>query len=196
MTEPRSPVPYEDINEAVIDEWKAETTPAERVKDVIHSMYTPVSAEAVADEALTTAKTARKHLETLADDGFVTTTHGKHGATLYQRSAESLIMERANRLRSECSAEELAARITEMQDKIRDYRIKYGVDSPEELAVKLGHEVLDSDEPDTRTDESDVTEWQTTRRNLAFANAALSIAKATGHITGNDSPSSITAGHP
>lgn len=188
MTNPRSPSPYEDINETVLEEWKTETTPAERVKDIIRSTYTPVSAKAVADEGLTTTKTARKHLETLADDGFVTTTHGKHGATLYKRSGESLIVERANRLRSEYSAEELAARITELQDKIRDYRSTYDVDSPEELAVTLGSEVLDGDEPDTQTDERVVTEWQTTRRNLAFANAALSIAEAARHITGDDTP--------
>lgn len=193
MPDPRSSASYENINEAVKDEWKAETTPAERVKDVIRSTYTPTSAETVADEALTTAKTARKHLETLADDGFVTTSHGPHGATLYQRSADSLIVERANRLRSELSADELAARVIEMRDEIQQYRTQYGVESPEDLAIKLGRETLASDDPDTRTDRSDVTEWQTTRRNLAFANAALSIAEAIGHVTGTERPSSTSA---
>lgn len=79
MTEPEPPDPYEDVNEAVKEEWRAETTPAERVKSVIRDTYSPVSAETVADDALTTTKTARKHLETLADDGFVTTSHGTHG---------------------------------------------------------------------------------------------------------------------
>lgn len=116
----------------------------------------------------------------------MTTSHGTHGATLYQRSAESLIVERANRLRSEFSTEELSARTTELQDEIRDYRTTHGVDSPEELAVKFGNETLKSDDSDTWTDSSIVTEWQTTRRNLAFANAALSIAAAAGHIAGND----------
>ena len=182
MVERRSPDPYDDINEAVRTEWEAETTPAERVRDSIRHTYTPATAGAVADDAQTTTKTARKHLETLAGDGFVTTAQGKHGATLYQRSNESLITERANRLLAELSIEELTARVAEMQEDIHEYRETYGVDSPEELAVRLGSEALDSSDPDARVDQSVVTEWQTTRRNLAFVTAAVAIGKATAHL--------------
>lgn len=189
MVEPRSLDPYDDINEAVRREWEAKTTPAERVKDVIRHTYDPVTAGAVADDAQTTAKTARKHLDTLADDGFVTTTKGEHGATLYQRSSESLITERANRLLSERSVEELTTRVAELQEKIHDYRETHGVDSPEELAVRLGSEALENADADMRVNTSVVTEWQTTRRNLAFANAAVSIGKATDYIAGGRSTS-------
>jgi len=189
MGEPRPPDSYGDINEAVRTEWEAETTPAERVKDVIRHTYAPVTAGAVADEAQTTAKTARKHLETLAEDGFVTTTQGERGATLYRRSDESLITERASRLLAEYSPEELAARVAELQEKLYQYRETYGVESPEELAVRLGSDALDDADPDTRLDRSVVTEWQTVRRNLAFANAAVSIGKATEHIAGGRSSS-------
>ncbi|MCH7659323.1 MAG: transcriptional regulator [Euryarchaeota archaeon] len=185
MTEPQPPNAYEDINEAVKTEWKGETTPAERVKEVIRHVYTPKRSDSVADDALTTVKTARKHLENLAADGFVTTSHGPHGATLYQRSAESLIVERANRILSELSTEELATRVGELQAQVREYREEYGVDSPEELAIELGNEALSGSESDTPADRTAVTEWQTTRRNLAFANAALSIGEATDHVAGN-----------
>ncbi|MFC3958124.1 DUF7342 family protein [Halovivax cerinus] len=183
------PDPYDDINEAVERDWKAETTPSERVKSVIRHTYTPTSAADIADGAQTSPKTARKHLTSLAEDGFVTTTAGAHGATLYRRSDESLITERANRLLAEQSAEELAERVTELRAQINEYRETYGVESPEELAVQLGRETLDDTGADTRTDGSVVTEWQTTRRNVAFANAAISIAEATEHITGDRSPS-------
>ena len=268
MIEPGPPDPYDDVNEAVVAEWKAETTPAERVKSTIRRAYEPVSAEAVGDSARTTTKTARKHLEALADDGFVTTTPGDYGATLYRRSSESLITEQANRLLSDHSAEELASRIADMRAEIQEYRATYGVDSPEELAVRLGTETLDGRDPlggtestdgtdptdgtepldetettdgtdptdgtepldgtettdgidptdgtepldgtettdgteigeetettgrtdaDTRVDESVVTAWQTTRRNLAFATAAVAIARASEHVTGARSPPS------
>lgn len=195
MVDSRSPDSYDDVNEAVRTEWVDDTTPAERVKEVIRHTYGPVGAEAVADNALTTTKTARKHLETLAEDGFVTTTPGKHGATLYRRSSESLITERANRLLSELSVEELTARVSEMQAEIHEFRAEYGVDSPEALAVRLGNEALDSIDADARVDQSVVTEWQTTRRNLAFANAAVSIAKATDYIAGDysDAASAINS---
>lgn len=195
MTEPRPPDEYEDINEAVKAEWRAETTPVERVKEVIRHTYTPTGADSVSDDALTTTKTTRKHLENLATDGFVTTSHGPHGATLYQRSAESLIVERANRLLSELSTEELTTRITEMRAKIGNYRDEYGVESPEELAIEHGNEALAGGELDTRRDDTVVTEWQTTRRNLAFATTALSIAEATDYVGGNH-PNSTPATNP
>lgn len=193
MVDLRSPDPYDDINEAVRAEWVAETTPAERVKAIIRHTYTPRSAGSVAEEAQTTTKTARKHLETLSDDGFVSTTQGKHGATLYQRSHGSLITEQANRLLADRSVEELAARVAEMQEEIHEYREMYAVDSPEELAVRLGSDALDRTEADDRVDGSVVTEWQTTRRNLAFVNAAVAIGEATDHLAGDRSDSTSAA---
>ena len=50
---------FEDINEAVSDEWESETTPYERVRHVIAHTYSPVSAEIVAEDAETSPKTAQ-----------------------------------------------------------------------------------------------------------------------------------------
>ncbi|GAD53768.1 hypothetical protein MBEHAL_2528 [Halarchaeum acidiphilum MH1-52-1] len=44
-------------------------------------MYTPVSTDAVAEDALTSPKTARKHLNALANEGFVVTDAVEHGRT-------------------------------------------------------------------------------------------------------------------
>ncbi|ARS89028.1 DUF7342 family protein [Natrarchaeobaculum aegyptiacum] len=166
-----------------IEAWVAETTPAERVKEVIRHAYTPVSASEVADEAQTTPKTARKHLESLSTDGFVAVDGDDQGGKRYRRSPESLVVARANRLLSDLSTTDLTERVTEMQATIREYRSTYGVDSPEELAVALGAEALEGEEAaDDAVDVSVVTEWQTTQRNLAFAQAALSIDQATEHV--------------
>ena len=150
----------------------------------------------LADEACTSPKTARKHLNTLADDGFVATDTGANGATLYRRSAESLVVEQAGDILSQVSTEELRERIAEMREQLTDFQREYGVESPEELAIDRTNELLDESgdgggEPDDET----IREWKTTRRNLAFANAALSIANArrfveTGSQTDNESVSS------
>jgi len=183
MGKPRVPDSYDDVNEAVVAEWREETTPAERVTQVISTTYTPVQAATVAEEALVSPKTARKHLEWLADEGIVARRPGDHGATLYHRSAESLVTERARRLRAEYSLEELAARITDLEEDIKTFRAEYEVDSPEDLAVRHGTRALEDDgEADTPLDESVVTRWQTTRRNLAFATAALSVARASEFV--------------
>ena len=196
MTDPGEPEAFDDVNQTVRDEWKAETTPYERIREVISRTYTPTDAETLADEACTSPKTARKHLNTLADDGFVATETGANGATLYRRSAESLVVEQAGDILSQVSTEDLRERIAEMREQLTDFQREYGVESPEELAIARTNELLDESgdgggEPDDET----IREWKTARRNLAFANAALSIANArrfveTGSRADNESVSS------
>ena len=196
MTDSGEPEAFDDVNQAVRDEWKAETTPYERIREVISRTYTPTDAETLADEACTSPKTARKHLNTLADDGFVATETGANGATLYRRSAESLVVEQAGDILSQVSTEDLRERIAEMREQLTDFQREYSVESPEELAIDRTNELLDESgdgggEPDDET----IRDWKTTRRNLAFANAALSIANArrfveTGSRADNESVSS------
>ncbi|WP_323677676.1 transcriptional regulator [Halorubellus sp. PRR65] len=186
MRNPADAPPYEDVNDAVTDDWVDETTPYERVRQVVAHTYSPVTAEAAADQAQTATKTARKHLDALADEGFVTTTPGKHGATTYRRSPESLVVEQAADILQHVSTDELVSRITDMREQLENFRAEYGVDSPEELTVAQTNQTLtDTDEEQTRIDPEVLQEWQTTRRNLAFANAALSIANAERFVDGD-----------
>ncbi|WP_262174702.1 DUF7342 family protein [Haloarcula laminariae] len=180
------PEEFADVNKAVGEEWEAETTPYERIRRVVAHTYSPVSADAVADDAQTAPKTARKHLNTLAEEGFVETETGEHGATLYRRSPESLVVEQAADILEHVSTDELIARIQEMREQLSEYQSKFGVESPEELAVDQTNQALaasDStpDEPDPET----IREWKTLRRNLAFANAALSIGNAEQFVDGD-----------
>ncbi|MFC6954912.1 DUF7342 family protein [Halorubellus litoreus] len=186
MRNPADAPPYEDVNDAVTEDWVDETTPYERVRQVVAHTYSPVTAETVADQAQTATKTARKHLDALADEGFVTTAPGKHGATTYRRSPESLVVEQAADILQHVSTDELVSRITDMREQLENYRAEYGVDSPEELAVEQTNQMLtDTDEEHTRIEPEVLQEWQTTRRNLAFANAALSIANAERFVDGD-----------
>jgi len=179
MTDRTPPAEFTDVNEAVGAEWESETTPYERIRHVIAHTYRPVSADAVADDARTAPKTARKHLNTLADEGFVETTPGDQGGTLYRRSSESLVVEQAADILDHVSTDELVTRIQEMREQLSEYRSKFGVDSPEELAVTQTNEALAGDEsPPDEIDPATIREWKTLRRNLAFANAALSIGNA------------------
>lgn len=168
-----------NVNQAVRADWEAETTPYERIRVVISRTYTPTTADDIADNAVTSPKTARKHLETLADEGFVTTEAGANGATLYSRSEESLVVEQAAEMRSELSTDELRRRVVKMRDQLREFQETYGVNSPEELTIEQTNEMLTEKAPGhADADEQTIRRWKTTRRNLAFANAALSIANA------------------
>lgn len=175
----RAPDEFVDINEEVQEDWKNETTPYERIRHVIAHTYSPVSADAVAEDALTSPKTARKHLNALNDEGFVVTATGEHGGTTYRRSPESLVVEQAADILEHVSTDELVTRIGEMRDQLNEYRSEYGVDSPEELTVEQTNQTLTetaSEQPEV--DAETIQDWKTLRRNLAFANAALSITNA------------------
>jgi predicted ArsR family transcriptional regulator len=196
MTDREPPDEFNDVNEAVRDEWETDTTPYERIRDVIAHTYTPAGADTIANDARTTPKTARKHLETLAKEGFVETTTGDHGATLYRRSAESLVVEQAADLLEHTSRDELATRIQELREQLTEYQSRFGADSPEDLAVEQTNQTLteDADTP-SGIDTATIQDWKTLRRNLAFANAALSIANAEQFVD-NDDRSSVDDGLP
>ena len=179
MSDRDPPATFTDINEAVRTDWESNTTPYERIRHVISHTYSPLSADTVADTARTAPKTARKHLNTLADEGFVETTPGEHGGTRYRRSPESLVMEQASDILEHVSTDELVARIQELREQLTEYRAEFGVESPEELAVSQTNQALaESGVPQAEIDPERVREWKTLRRNLAFANAALSIGTA------------------
>jgi len=193
MTDRSSPEEFADVNEAVGEEWEAETTPYERIRHVVAHTYSPVSADSVADDARTAPKTARKHLNTLADEGFVETTPGEQGGTLYRRSPESLVVEQAVGILEHVSTDELVSRIQEMREQLTEYRSEFGVESPEELAVDQTNQTLsESGSTQVEIDSETIREWKTLRRDLALANAALSIGNAeqfvgTGHRSIGDS---------
>lgn len=158
----------EDVNERVRAEWKDDTTPFERVLTVMKRTYEAQSADEIAVRALTTPTTARKHLQQLADSGFVEITSSPdRDATLYRRSNESLILERARDIIDEMDTDTVVDRIGEMQSDINRYREEYGVESPEDAAIRgadVDHETL--------------RDWQTTRRNLGITRAALALIEA------------------
>lgn len=163
-----SPEDTTDINEVVETEWADETTPFDRVRTVIKRTYEPQSADEIADRARTTPTTARKHLRQLEESGFVEIVSSEgRAAALYQRSNESLVLEQAHNILDQAGREELITTVTEMQDKIRDYRAKFNIESPEDAALR-----------NTNIDPSTLQDWQTTRRNLGFAKVALALAEA------------------
>ena len=178
MPDTPPPEPFDDVNEEVVKEWKQETSPYTRIREIIGHAYTPQPVASIATQAHVSEKTARKHLNTLAADGFVSTQPGDHGATLYSRSSESLVVEQATDILEELSVAELRERVSELRSTIRDFQETYDAESPEELSVKAADETLTTQNVDHAQVDADLLEWKTTRRNLAFANAALSISSA------------------
>jgi predicted ArsR family transcriptional regulator len=177
-----------DVNERVTEEWKADTSPGERVRIVMKRTYDPQPVATIAERALTSETTARKHLEILAEDGFVEVVSlPEERGTWYKRAPRSVVLERAQQILDSVDIETLSARVTELRETVREFEEQTGAESPRAAAIA-----------DTELDAATMTEWQTARRNLKLARAALALADATDAVeddTGSDDrgePAGIT----
>ncbi|UIP00959.1 helix-turn-helix domain-containing protein [Halobaculum sp. CBA1158] len=163
----------EDINDQVKADWKADTTPFERVYEIVEQTHDGQSAAAIADRALVSEPTARRYCKTLVNTGFAETEQDGQ-TTLYKRNSDRVLMSRIRELRAEVDRAELLDSIQDMKADIRRYEDCYDVVSPEELAQQL-----DADETDGW---DDLTAWRTTRQNLAVAQAALAYDEASHQL--------------
>jgi predicted ArsR family transcriptional regulator len=164
---------WEDINERVKTEWKDDTTPFERVYEIIEQTHEGQAAAEIADRALVSEPTARRHCKALVNTGFAETSQDGR-TTLYKRNSDRVLMSRIRELRDEADRTELLEGIKRMKAEIRRYEDRYDVVSPEELAQQL-----DADETEGW---EDLTAWKTTRQNLAVAQAALAYDEASHHL--------------
>ena len=157
-----------DINEQVVDEWTSDTTARERVREILEETTTYSKVTTLADRARVSEPTTRKYLNELVEEG-IGTTEQDGRTTLYKRNQGRLVDRRIEELRTTCSYQELVEGIQEMKESIAEFRETYDVESPEDLVIELeaGDEGW-----------SDVGEWQSTRRNLAIAKAAIQVDEA------------------
>jgi DNA-binding transcriptional ArsR family regulator len=164
---------WNDINEQVQTDWKADTTPFERVYEIIEQTHEGQSAAEIADRALVSEPTARRHCKSLVNTGFAETDRDGQ-TTLYKRNSDRVLMSRIRELRDEADRNELLEGIKEMKAEVRRYEDRYDVVTPEELAQQL-----DADETKGW---DDLTAWRTTRQNLAVAQAALAYDEASHQL--------------
>ncbi|WP_202932515.1 DUF7342 family protein [Halorussus salinus] len=154
-----------DVNEAAVEEWVEETTPFERVKDVLDATTDPQFAKEIAERAQVSEPTARDHLSTLAEIGHAESVPAQRG-TRYKRSAQSVAVRRIASIHREYSKSELTDAIERLRDQIASLREEYGANDPDDLAYEL-----ESGDEGWRA----VTRWRTLEENLDVAKAALSL---------------------
>ena len=163
-----------NINHHVTSKWKAETTPFERVYEIIEQTHDGQSAATIGERAHVSEPTARRHCNALVNTGLAETT-GDGQVTLYKRSADRVLMSRINELCEEVTRDELLDEIRRMKSEIGRYEDRYDVASPEELAPKLDTE--------STTGWEDLSAWKTTRQNLAIAQATLAYDEACDQLS-------------
>mgnify|MGYP000072968617 CR=1 FL=1 len=158
-----------DINERVRREWIDETDGFDRIRDVMRNATEPLTASEVADRAEVSANTARKHLDRLADMNRIGTDR-RGNTTVYFRDESREKMERVRKISRKYTEDEIQERIRSMTAEIHGYRQEHGCEEPEDLVVGMDEET-DSEVWDT------VSDWKTTRTNLAIAKAALAFKR-------------------
>jgi hypothetical protein len=158
--------PWEgDVNEAVIEEWKEDTTAFDRITTVIDATTESAFAREIADHAAVAEPTARRHLKSLAEVGRVTGV-AADGGTKYKRSPTTLAMCRISGLHATYSKAELQDAIADLREKLAALRDEYGVSDADDLATEL--ELGDDDW-------TDVSRWRELEENLDIAKAALNL---------------------
>lgn len=155
-----------DVNEAVVDEWVAETTPFERVREVLLSTTEPGYAKDLAERARVSEPTARKHLGILATAGVAETVETGRG-TRYRRSRQTVAVQRISEIHASLSREELADGIRDLRERIRGYQDEYDATDPDDLALQL--------EGEADAEWTAVTEWRGIEKDLRVAQAALAL---------------------
>lgn len=159
--------PWEgDVNDAVLEEWTDDTTPFDRVREVLLSTTSYQYAGAIAERARVSEPSARKHLQTLAESGFADRDDAGRG-TRYKRSRETVAMERIRELHAELTKAELTEGIRDLKAKIESYREEYDATDPDDLALELGAD----DGEGWRA----ISRWRALEENLKIAQAALSL---------------------
>lgn len=165
-----------DINEAVVEEWIEETTPFDRVREVLASTTTPQYAGEIADRARVSEPSARKHLRTLAESGIATTRDTDRG-TQFKRSRETVAMQRIRELHETLGRDDLVEGIRDLKDRIAEHREEYDVTDPDDLALEL-----EADDEGWAA----IAEWRSLEEDLKLAQAALSLYDFDPDDTGSE----------
>ncbi len=144
-------------------------TRGERVRAAARTLRTPRSASWVAEETETTAKTARKYLEQLVEDGVLRRIE-RGGQTLYCVDQLMATYREVATLQREHDREELADTLESMQARVAEWEAEYGVESPGELLASIA-DVDDPDEAEARRETA--REWEHLADRLPVLKAAL-----------------------
>lgn len=94
--------------------------------------------------------TARKHLEVLAEDGFIKAVAlPDERGTWYKRAPRFVVLETAQQILNPVDVEMLSSRVTELRETIREFDEQTGAESPRAAAIA-----------DAELDAAVVTEWR------------------------------------
>lgn len=105
----------------------------QRVYGAVLHAREPMAAAEIAERADCSAESARTHLSFYADLGIVVRHEGR--PVRYERNDDYFEWRRVSELARKNTVEELQARVSELTERIEEYRDDYGAESPAEVNV-------------------------------------------------------------
>lgn len=105
----------------------------QRVYGAVLHAREPTAVSEIAERADCSAESARTHLSFYADLGIVIRHEGR--PVRYERNTDYFEWRRVNELARENTVDELQVRVSELTDRIEEYRDGYDADSPAEVDV-------------------------------------------------------------
>jgi len=153
--------------------WTESEDTRKRIQSVITGLQEPAPVTVIADRAVCSANAARKHLQEFAALGVVHQVDDPAG-TRYVRNEAYIRWQRANKLATTNTAEELLATLAELEDRDEQFQGQFDEPTPEtvELSDELAHTDLEE-----RLEE--LSEWATVRTAIDRHKEAVRITRRT-----------------
>lgn len=152
------------------ERWKAETKAIERVIDVVLTLDRPQTAGTIADEAMVSERTAREHLDLLAELSIVTATTARN-VTRYRPDAAYLRFKSVSSLVEEYTRDELLDHSDWLRTRIEETKERFEADTPDELRSKVASEEVPVEE--VAECRKAASEWDAYRHELDVLEEAL-----------------------
>ena len=170
------PESWQNIDEAVQTEWVDSSDGFERVQDVLLNTREPTSAPTVAERAVVSAPTARKHLTRLAELGVARVVETTNGLR-YARNEGYHLSQRIQDLGRERTMANLEAAVEEMDARVEAFEREYDAEHPRDVSVEVDEQEFSFGEEPMSTGE-DVHQWQSMLQNRAVVMAAIEFKAA------------------
>jgi len=153
--------------------WTETEDTRRRIQSVISGLQEPAPVTAIADRAACSENAARKHLKDFAALGVVHQVDDPSG-TRYVRNEAYIRWQRANKLATTNTAEELLTALAELEDQDEQFQAQFDEPTPEmvELSAELSHTDLEE-----RLEA--LSEWATVRTSIDRHKEAVRIARRT-----------------
>jgi hypothetical protein len=153
-----------------VDRWIESTTAFDRVRSVAFALQRPRSAREVSERAHVAEKTARDHLERLAEmDALLKGTD--RGPTTYYPDPGYVRFREVRTLAREHDRDELVEQVAALKREIEGWQSEYGVETPAELRASVAD--VGVPEAEVYERQSIADDWELSEHRLELLREAL-----------------------